>query len=225
MESSFPFFLSKKTPAIVFEKSAISYVVQTSSSEGGQAIQPIHPGRWIRPWWRKVKRKDDQGEQRTSGQPSVKREGIRGRKNKAKRAGGRRGGAVKRRRRSSAPESPKGIRFARCQPSATNRMQRDPPVIRNAFLGNTGNYSFAARSLPAIATEPSSSVALFSSPFLSPLPPRPSLSSLRSSLLEDASPDHCLPPIGSSPPLLTPLILFWGYSVSVVSMFRVCLHL
>lgn len=43
-------------------------------------------------------------------------------------------------------------------------MQRDPPVIRNAFLGNTGNYSFAARSLPAIATEPSS-VALFSSPF------------------------------------------------------------
>lgn len=30
-------------------------------------------------------------------------------------------------------------------------MQRNPPVIRNAFLGNTGNYSFGAAAAAAAA--------------------------------------------------------------------------
>lgn len=31
-------------------------------------------------------------------------------------------------------------------------MQRNPPVIRNAFLGNTGNYSFGAAATAAAAS-------------------------------------------------------------------------
>lgn len=81
-------------------------------------------------------------------------------------------------------------------------MQRDPPVIRNAFLGNTGNYSFAARSLPAIATEPSS-VALFSSPPF-PFPPRYALPPWR--CFTGSLP----PPIARSPAFLPPAHTFLG---------------
>lgn len=44
-------------------------------------------------------------------------------------------------------------------------MQRNPPVIRNAFLGNTGNYSFGAA---AVATAAVAAVTI--STILPPLP-------------------------------------------------------
>ena len=47
-------------------------------------------------------------------------------------------------------------------------MQRNPPVIRNAFLGNTGNYSFGAAA--AAATAAVAAAAITTSTILPPLP-------------------------------------------------------
>jgi len=49
-------------------------------------------------------------------------------------------------------------------------MQRNPPVIRNAFLGNTGNYSFGAAAAAAAATAAVAAAAITTSTILPPLP-------------------------------------------------------